>query len=44
MEENSFSEKNNEENILKIIKEAIRQPNLSPEDWKKYGPKVINLK
>jgi len=44
MKENSSSDKNNEENILRIIKEAIRQPNLSPEDWKKYWPKVINLK
>jgi hypothetical protein len=41
MEENFSSDKKNEENILRIIKEAIRQPNLSPEDWKKYGPKVI---
>ena len=44
MEDNFSSDKNNEEKILRIIKEAIRQPNLSPEDWKKYGPKVINLK
>lgn len=44
MEEKSISDKKNEEKILRIIKEAIRQPDLSPEDWKKYGPKVIKLK
>ena len=31
-----------EEKIIKLIKEACRVQNLKPEDWKKYGPKVIN--
>ena len=31
----------NETKIIKIIKEACRVPKLKPEDWKKYGPKVI---
>ena len=30
----------NEKKIIKIIKEACRVPNLKPEDWKKFGPKV----
>lgn len=31
----------NEEQIIKIIKEVCRVPNLKPEDWHIYGPKVI---
>ena len=34
-------ENENEEKIIKLIKEACRVPNLKPEDWKIYGPKVI---
>ncbi len=34
---------NEEEKIINIIKEACRVPDLQPEDWKKYGPKVIYL-
>lgn len=31
-----------EESIIKLIKESCRLRNLKPEDWKVYGPKVIN--
>ena len=30
-----------ESKIMKIIKESCRLQNLKPEDWQKYGPKVI---
>lgn len=36
-----MKEENPNEKIIKIIKEACRVPNLKPEDWKKFGPKVI---
>ena len=35
------SQNENEEKIINIIKEACSVPNLRPEDWKIYGPKVI---
>jgi hypothetical protein len=38
---NSSSKKDHEEEIIKIIKEVCRVPNLKPEDWHTYGPKVI---
>ena len=34
------SSNDNEEKIIKIIKEACRMQNLKPEDWNKYGPNV----
>ena len=44
MYKNNPSPNNNEERIINIIKEACRIPELKPEDWKKYGPKVIQIK
>lgn len=38
---NNCLNKNDEEEIIKRIKEVCRVPNLKPEDWNKYGPKVI---
>jgi hypothetical protein len=35
--------KDHEEEIIKIIKEVCRVPNLKPEDWHTYGPKVIYI-
>ena len=40
-EKNSSSNNNPEEEIIKIIKEVCSVPNLKPEDWYKYAPKVI---
>ena len=40
MSENKESKKNQEEEIIKIIKEVCRVPNLKSEDWHIYGPKV----
>ena len=40
MNEKNTPINNNEEIIINIIKEACRLPELKPEDWKKYGPKV----
>ena len=37
----SNSKNNPEEQIIKIIKEVCRVPNLKQEDWHKYGPQVI---
>lgn len=33
-------DKNEEKEIIKRIKEVCRVPNLKPEDWNIYGPKV----
>ena len=38
---NSYSKNNPEEQIIRIIKEVCSVPNLKPEDWYIYGPKVI---
>ena len=42
-ENNTTSNINHEEEIIKIIKEVCRCPNLKPEDWHEYGPKVNNI-
>ena len=39
--EKEKSQNENEEKIISLIKEACSVPNLKPEDWKIYGPKVI---
>ena len=39
--EKEKSQNENEEKIINIIKKACSVPNLRPEDWKIYGPKVI---
>lgn len=41
---NTKSKINTEENIIRKIKELCRAPDLKPEDWHKYGPKVILFK
>ena len=41
MSENNKSNTNPEEDIIKIIKEVCRVPNLKSEDWHLHGPKVI---
>lgn len=37
---NLSSNKGNEKEIINIMKEVCRVPNLKPEDWYTYGPKV----
>lgn len=41
MKEEKLLGNKNEDQIIKLIKKACKCSNLKPEDWKKYGPKVI---
>ena len=43
MSDKNTSNKDNEEEIIKMMKEVCRVPNLKPEDWQKFGPKVIKF-